>query len=691
MAKKASSKRWIRNDADERAIAEGCYFDERAGRFVVEFFETFLRHTLGQWAGQPFKLLDWQRDDIVMPLFGWKREDRTRRFRKAYIEVPKKNGKALAVDTPILTTAGWKTMGDIREGDKVFDERGQPSRVVHAFEVLHDRPCYRISFCDGTSVVADADHLWVTRNQDPYRADVLSTTHEIAATLSCSDGASNHTVVASSAVESLSADARSVRCITAVEQCVSVPVRCIAVDSPSHLYLAGQGLIPTHNSTLCGGLALYLLIADGEPRAQIYGAAADREQAGIVFHEAANMVAASWELSQRVNVVKSTKRIVDSRTNSFYHAISADAYSNEGLNAHAIIFDELHAQKTRDLWDALRYATASRVQPLLISITTAGVDRESICYEQHDYALGILNGSINDPSFFAYICAAATEADWTNPSVWRQANPSFGTTIREDQFFEDFREAKESPRKESAFRRYRLNQWVNHTDCWLSSLVWDQGSTPFDERLLEGRDCYVGIDLARKRDIAAVALLFPMDEEYYLVPRFFLPEDSITEKERQDHVSYSFWDKQGLLTLTDGDVIDYRFIREQVKRDSQRFHILEIGYDPWNAELLCNQQLGQEDGFNVVEVRQTVACMGPATVEFEKLLRAGRLHHGGNPILSWMASNCAVRQDQNDNIVPTKKKSTGRIDGIVASIIALSRAMLDEGGSWYDTHGLLVI
>lgn len=518
------SRQWVRSEADERSLAEGCYFDERSGIYVVQFFERFLRHTLGQWSGQPFTLLDWQRDDIVMPLFGWKRADGTRRFRKAYIEVPKKNGK----------------------------------------------------------------------------------------------------------------------------------------------------------STLCGGLALYLLIADGEPRAQIFGAAADREQAGIVFHEAANMVTASTELSKRVNVIRSTKRIVDPRTSSFYHAISADAYSNEGLNAHAIIFDELHAQKTRDLWDALRYATASRRQPLLISITTAGVDRESICFEQHEYAREVLEGTVQDSSFFGYIRAAEPEADWSNPEVWKHANPSFGITMQADQFAEDYREALQSPRKESAFRRYRLNQWVHHTDCWLSSSVWEQGAKPVDVSMLEGRDCYIGIDLARKRDIAAVVLVFPIDDEYYLLPRFFLPRDNLVERERQDHVSYSFWAQSGLLALTDGDVIDYRYIREQIKADSQRYSIREIGYDPWNAELLCNQQLGQEDGFEVVEVRQTISVMGPATAEFEKLLRAGRLRHNGNPILTWMAGRCAVRQDQNENIVPTKKDSTGRIDGIVASIIGLSRALSHE-------------
>src|SRR5687767_15291727 len=210
------------------------------------------------------------------------------------------------------------------------------------------------------------------------------------------------------------------------------------------------------------------------------------------------MVQASRELSRRVEVVRSTKRIIDKRTNSFFHAISADAYTNEGLNAHAIIFDELHAQKTRDLWDALRYAMASRRQPLLISITTAGYDRESICFEQHSYAENVIKGNIFDSSFFGYIRAADVDDDWSSPEVWQKANPSYGVTIQTDQFQEDHREALQSPAKESAFRRYRLNQWVSHSDTWLSTAVWEMGKEPFDERMLEGRDCYLGIDLARK-------------------------------------------------------------------------------------------------------------------------------------------------------------------------------------------------
>ena len=473
---------------------------------------------MGQWAGQPFTLLPWQRDDVVMPLFGWKRADGTRRFRRAYIEVPKKNGK----------------------------------------------------------------------------------------------------------------------------------------------------------STLCGGLALYLLVADGEPRRRIFGAAADREQAGIVFTEAANMVQASAELSERLEVVRSTKRVVDPTTGSYYHAISADAYTNEGLNAHGIIFDELHAQKTRDLWDALRYATASRRQPLSIAITTAGFDRESICYEQHQYAEGVLSGSIHDNSLLAYISAASQAADWQSPKVWKAANPSFGVTLDAEQMADDCREAVASPRKESAFRRYRLNQWVGHAENWISPADWQKGSAPFDPAVLEGRECYVGIDLARKRDLAAVVLLFEIEEEYFLLPRFFLPMDNLEERERRDHVSYSAWAKAGLLTLTDGEVIDYRFIRQQVKEDGETYKIQEIGYDPWNAELLCNQQLGQEDGFDVVEVKPVISLLGPAASEFEKMVHEGRIRHGGNPILSWQMAGCTVREDANQNIIPNKKKSTSRIDGIMAAITALS-------------------
>jgi phage terminase large subunit-like protein len=527
--------RWIRSAADERAVDAGCWFDRQAADRVEQFFTRFLRHTLGQWAGQPFQLLDWQRDDFLMPLFGWKREDGTRRFRRAYVEVPKKNGK----------------------------------------------------------------------------------------------------------------------------------------------------------STLCGGLALYLLLADGEPRAQIYGAAADRDQAGIVFNEAANMVTASRDLLSRLDVIRSTKRIVDRRTDSHYRALSADAYSNEGLNAHAIVFDELHAQKDRRLWDALRYATASRRQPLTVAITTAGFDRESVCFEQHQYAQSVLDGAVTDTSFFGYIRAAQPDEDWTDPAVWRKANPSFGITLDEGQFAEDCKEAQQSPRKESAFRRYRLNQWLHHAECWMTSETWQRGAKPFDPEILLGRDCVVGVDLARKNDIAAVVLVFPMDGGYYLLPRFFLPADGLVQRELRDHAPYAEWARTGLLTLTEGEVIDYRFIREQIKADSQRYEIREIGYDPWNAELLCNQQLGQEDGFEVIEVRQTMPSLGPPTAEFEKLMQAGRLWHGGHPILAWMAGHCAVRRDDNDNIMPSKGHSTARIDGIVAAIIGLSRAMFQEPvrRSVYETRG----
>jgi phage terminase large subunit-like protein len=207
----------------------------------------------------------------------------------------------------------------------------------------------------------------------------------------------------------------------------------------------------------------------------------------------------------------------------------------------------------------MRYATATRRQPLTIAITTARFDRESICYEQHHYATGVLDGTVTDPSFFASIRAAGPDDDWTDPEVWRRANPSLGITLDAEQFAEDCREAVQSPRKESAFRRYRLNQWPHHAECWLSAKVWERGNKPFDEAMLEGRECCLGIDLARTRDLGAVVLVFPVDGGYYLVPRFYMPSERLAQKEREDHAPYSEWARQRLVTVTEGPVIDYRF------------------------------------------------------------------------------------------------------------------------------------
>ncbi len=532
MKSRSAQDEWIITEDDERAVANGCYFDLAAAERVRTFFERFLRHSKGQFANQPFTLLGWQWRDVIAPLFGWKRADGTRRYRRGYIEIPKKNGK----------------------------------------------------------------------------------------------------------------------------------------------------------STLFSGLGLYLLVADNEPGAEVYSAAVDRDQASIVYLEAANMVEASPHLSSRLEVVRSTRRIVDISSRSFYKALSADVPAKEGLNAHAVLIDELHAQKTRELWDTLRYAGAARRQPLHLAITTAGYDRHSICWEQHQYAEQVIEGRIDDPAFFAYICGAADDDDWTDPEVWRQANPSFGITISADQFAEDCREAQESPAKENTFRRYRLNQWTEQDVRWINMQKWDECDAALGD--LAGKDCWAALDLSSTRDVTALVLVFREEEHFAALPFFWIPEEGARQRERRDHVPYPQWIREGHIEATPGEVIDYERIRNKINELSQTYHIREIAIDRWNATQLATQLM--DDGFEVVAFGQGYASMNAPTKMLEEVILAGRLAHGGHPVLRWMAGNVSIETDAADNWKPSKKKSIERIDGIVALIMALDRAVRDRPfvGIFYLTHNL---
>ena len=466
--------------------------------------------------------------------------------------------------------------------------------------------------------------------------------------------------------------------------------------------------IPKKNgkSEMCSGLALYLLCGDGEPGAQIYIAAADRDQAGIVYRESAKMVQASPDLKKRLNIIQSRKTVTYEAAGSFIRVLSSEAYTAEGLNIHGLIFDELHAQPSRDLWDALRYGGAARRQPLLISITTAGYDRNSICWEQHAYAENVLKGVIEDDSFFAYIRAADSEAgdDWTSPDVWKKANPSLGVTIDTQSFTEDFNEAKQSPVKENSFKRYRLNIWTQQENRWLQLDKWDacagvQGAEDYASwharqcEALAGQPCTGGIDLSTTTDISALVLYFPEHGGVFL-PFFWIPKENAVERERRDRVPYMTWARQGLIEMTPGDTIDYAFIRAKTKALAAQFQISAIGYDPFNAESLCNQQLRGEDGLPMFQFRQGFLSMNEPCKRFEALMRQKELQHGGNPVLRWMAGNIAIDQDPAGNYKPCKARSRERIDGVVAAIMALGISMAPPEGtgrSVYEARGLLSV
>lgn len=540
---------WIRSEADVRAVLHGCRFDEETANRVRQFFAQFLRHSKGQWAGKAFELLPWQWEGVIAPLFGWKRKDGTRRFRKAHVEVSKKNGK----------------------------------------------------------------------------------------------------------------------------------------------------------STLASGISLYLLVADGEAGAEIYNAACDRSQSSIVFNEARNMAMANPALARRFDIVDSKKEI--HYGTSTYKALSADVPTKEGLNTHGLIVDELHAQKSRELWDTLVYSGAARQQPLMTVVTTAGVyDPASIGWEQHEYARQVLDGTIEDDAFFAYMVGASAEDDWQDPAVWQRVNPSWGVTINPEDFAAEAREAKMNPAKENNFRRYRLNQWVQQVTRWLPLHVWDAnwpaGHAPIVEDALRGRPCYGGLDLAAVSDLTPWLLVFPCDDDEQAVDvllRCWVPEAQLTNPRNKHRHLYEQWVKDGLLRTTPGNTIDYGYIKAAILADCQMFDVQTLAID----RLFQGQQLGQELAEELgtgPDGQPRVVAMGMGYLSFaspmkavEKLTLEGRIHHGGNGLLRWQVEHVVTRTDPAGNTKPDKERSAEKIDAFVALVMAIDQWTRHPSGpteSVYTDHGV---
>lgn len=454
--------------------------------------------------------------------------------------------------------------------------------------------------------------------------------------------------------------------------------------------------IPKKNgkSELAAGVALYMTCGDGEWGAEVYGCASDRQQASIVFDVAVDMVDQCPALKKRIKPIMSVKRLVYKPTNSFYQVLSAEAYTKHGLNVHAVIFDELHSQPNRELFDVMTKGSGdARTQPLFFLITTAGTDRHSVCFEQHQKAEDILQGRKIDPTFYPVIYGAADDADWSSEEIWHQANPSLGHTIDIEKVRNAYLSAKDNPAEENIFRQLRLNQWVKQSTRWMQMEKWDGCAFAVDERELLGRECYGGLDLSSSIDITAFVLVFPPRndmEKYVILPYFWIPEENMIQRVRRDHVPYDVWAKQGKLMTTEGNVIHYGFIENFIDELGKKFHIKEIAFDRWGAVQMVQNLEGL--GFTVIPFGQGFKDMSPPSKELMKLTLEQKLAHGGHPVLRWMMDNIFVRTDPAGNIKPDKEKSTEKIDGAVATIMALDRAIRNGGstGSVYDDRGVLV-
>ena len=448
-------------------------------------------------------------------------------------------------------------------------------------------------------------------------------------------------------------------------------------------------------SELAAAVALYLLYADNEPSAEVYGAAADRQQASIVFDVARQMVEMSPALLKRSKLMTATKRIVNYGNSGYYQVLSAEVGGKHGFSVSGLVFDEIHTQPNRQLYDVLTKGSSdARQNPLHFIITTAGTDRHSIAYELHTKAVDILEGRRVDPTFYPVVYGLKDDEDWEDEANWYKVNPSLGYTVDIERLRDAYREAKQNPADEVTFKWLRLNMWVSSTVAWIPDAIFMKGNEEIDLAALEGRDCYGGLDLSSTGDITALVLMFPPrdeDEKYILLPFFWVPEETIPQRVKAASVPYDLWERQGYLLSTEGNVIHYDFIEKFINDLAEKYHICEIAVDRWNATQMIQNLEG--DGFTMVPFGQGFASMSGPTKDFYRLLMEGQIIHGGHPVLRWMAGNVVVDTDPAGNIKVTKAKSKEKIDGIVAAIMALDRCIRNQTepqGSVYDERGLLV-
>lgn len=562
-AKREGWLRHVRTESDERAMLDGCYYDERRADHVVEFGRLYLRHTQGDFAGKPFDLLPWQEDQLFRPLFGWVYDSeeygRTiRRFRRAYVRIPKKNGK----------------------------------------------------------------------------------------------------------------------------------------------------------SAIASYLALYMTLADGEHGAECYSASTDKNQAAIVWQAAVDMAEQSPAIAKTIRTNRVIRNMAHHATSSFYRVLSACPRRNEGWKAHLIVADELHKWYGRELFDALKWAFASRSQPMLFMITTAGDDVTSVCHQQDEYAQQVQRGDVVDNAFFPLLYGAEPTDDISDEATWFRANPSLGKTpdapLKLSSFRADYEEAKASPGLIDSWKQLRLNVWKTSTRPWLDTMKWDAGVErrrktrkridcwePYTPDDLAGWDCWAGLDLALTTDLSAFVCVFPDDLEapsdrvvYRTLARFWVPEE--TASKYSDRVPYLHWAREGWITLTPGGETEFDRILADIEHDRDAYRLNQVAYDRMFASYL-SQRIEAELGVERIEFGQTVVNYTEPCQLLERLIAQGRMRHNGNPVLSWCLGNTSLHIDSGQRMRPVKPKRGDhrRIDGTAAMLMGLALALRGESQSapdYYDSN-----
>ena len=441
-------------------------------------------------------------------------------------------------------------------------------------------------------------------------------------------------------------------------------------------------------STLCAALGLYMLYSDEEKGSEIYSAAGDRSQAGIVFDIAKQMIINNLELSKRAKVFRNS--ITNEAKGNFYQAISSDSKTKHGFNANCIIFDELHTQPNSDLWHTLTTSVGARRQPLTIAITTAGYDRQSICFEIYNYAKKVKDKIIKDDTFYTAIFEADIDDDIQAIKTFKKANPNYGISLKKEYMMRESQRAMDVPSYQNTFKRLMLNIWTDSQTAWITPKEWDQCKGEIDVNKLKGKECWAGLDLASTRDISALVLLFKVDENFIIIPFCFIPEENAKKRSERDKVDYMTWKNQGHITTTHGDVADYNFIKKKIMDLGMEYNIQSIAYDRWNASQLVIDLTNE--GVPMSPFGMGFQSQSAPTKELEKLILGKQIIHNGNPVMNWAINNVYIQEDPAGNIKANKAKSTEKIDPVIALICALGEYMTGEDlNSVYDGRGLLVL
>ena len=433
--------------------------------------------------------------------------------------------------------------------------------------------------------------------------------------------------------------------------------------------------VPRKNakSTLSSGIALYMLSADGEHGAEVYSAATTRDQARIVFDDAKAMAERLPDLRDALGVAIMQHSITVAYTASKFTPLAAEASTQDGLNVHCCVIDELHAHKKRDLYDVIDTARGAREQSLLWLITTAGTDRAGICYERRTHTTKVLDRVITDPSIFGIIYSIDDQDDPFDRSTWAKANPNWGVSVLFDDMESAARKAEAMPSALNNFLTKRLNVWVNGGESpWIAMKAWEACAAPKLQLAdFAGEKCWAGLDLAQKKDFAALCLAFNRGDEWFVFTRLYLNELAVSES---GNAHLSGWARAGYVQVTDGDITDFDVLAEDMRSDCRTFDMQEIAFDPALSMYFAGKLI--EEGLPLVEIAQRALFFTPPLIQVENLVLEKKLQHDGNPVMSWMISNVVVKVSKfNELRAPTKERAENKIDGPLAMLMALGRAL----------------